>query len=178
VSWSGSISLLLIATACSRAVPSDTISPPPDFRVELERTGCLGPCPQYVVRVDQLGLVSFEGAAFVTKRGSASWQVSQPSLGKLARSLRERGILGFSQEQVRATCDLADAATDAPTEILRVTAWGHTTALSHYQGCSETPVLRAIKAACRDVDVTLATDKLACDPDACRQEWNAERRPR
>jgi hypothetical protein len=170
-----SLAAIVLLSACARA-ERNTDDPPRDFRIQLERTSCFGFCPEYIVEVDHSGLVSFQGNAFVKKRGAASWRVSPASLAIVARDLRDEGIFDLSEEKIRADCDPAEAATDSPSAILSATAWGRTVKLSHYLGCPRTRTLRTLEIACIDIDAALGTDKIRCEAKDCRDELAAQRK--
>jgi hypothetical protein len=75
------------------------IAPTPEITdfdfVELERSGCFGPCPAYVVQIRADGLVSWIGTSFVDSKGRKSRQVSPLDARRLIAKFQTREFWSF-----------------------------------------------------------------------------------
>jgi len=55
--------------------------------ITLERTGCLGFCPVYEIKITCDGLVHYLGRAFVEKIGEYNWNIDNDSLKALNKAI-------------------------------------------------------------------------------------------
>jgi hypothetical protein len=100
---------------------------PADFEVRLERTGCLGTCPSYVVTIHRDGLVEYEGRSWVKAHGRRSARISPKAVQDL-----------FDKVQAAHFFELAPSyragITDQATYILTVREGGSAHVVEDYAG--------------------------------------------
>jgi hypothetical protein len=89
--------LLLIAV---QAVGQD--KPKEDFLITLERTACLGNCPDYVVTIHGDGSVLYEGRYSVRAEGVRKATISPQAVRTLVQRLRREDF--FSWEEKKVVC--------------------------------------------------------------------------
>jgi len=100
----------------------------PDSRIEitLERTGCFGTCPSYIVTVSTDG-VTFEGRSFVVAEGHHSDSVDVDGVRDLARTFIAADFYSMDSSY-RAS------VTDNPTHVLSIAIDGHKKEVEDYVG--------------------------------------------
>jgi Domain of unknown function (DUF6438)/Ankyrin repeats (3 copies) len=123
----------LLSVACTRPAahftaggcpPSGEIAPPsssvgPNDWIELSRTGCLGSCPSYVVRVYGDGNVVWKGRDYVAVVGEAKTEVKAGEVAALFEEARAKKFWGLCAEY-------PPLGTDLPSEDISITVAGHT----------------------------------------------------
>ena len=77
---------------------AQTHTPTEDFSIALERTSCLGSCPDYTVTIYGDGSVRYEGRAYVQIRGLRTRTIPVSAVRKLVEKLSKEG---FSQLEGR-----------------------------------------------------------------------------
>jgi len=63
--------------------------------IYLERTGCYGTCPIYIIKIFNNGAVKYFGSGFVEKLGKHTWTLSQNKIDKLENLLNEFNYKSF-----------------------------------------------------------------------------------
>jgi hypothetical protein len=104
--------------------------------VSLERTECYGSCPSYIVTTTSTGVVTFEGRAFVEKKGVFHKRIDP---GKFSIIVRELGRLKFwhlnREYKYRVLPDGShESATDWPTKIVSVVSTIRNKSVEDYDG--------------------------------------------
>ena len=100
----------------------------------LERTGCLGICPIFTVRVFRDGRVEFLGTKFVVAVGPQRGKVLQPSLNRL----RQR-VANANLAKLPADCCSSFDVSDQPWTNLEVADGSGVTRVRHYHGSTSAP---------------------------------------
>ena len=135
--FAAAIALVGVSAAQSRSVPSD-------FSVTLQRTGCLGNCPEYQVTVLADGSVQYEGRWYVRAKGVRNKTIPPSTVERLVQSLRDEDF--FDWEEKKTVC------LDFPRVNITVTMDGrHKHVL---EGCNEPGKILALADA---VDRTART---------------------
>src|SRR4051794_20123419 len=98
--------------------------------ITLERGGCFGPCPVYVVSIDGDGNVTYKGKQFVAVKGTRE---GKASLQDVAALLRAFDAVDF--ESLRD--DYHARITDYPTYIVTLSRNGHTKHVTDYAGLAD-----------------------------------------
>jgi len=93
--------------------------------VELQRTGCLGACPAYTVRLYAGGSVRWHGDGFVTVRGDAAGEVDPAQAANLIQQLRDQGFESLCGSYSRPI-------SDNPRYITTVSVAGKPVRVSDY----------------------------------------------
>jgi hypothetical protein len=99
----------VVTTACPQPLAHQTpgsVVTSGDW-VELQRTGCLGACPAYTVRLYAGGTVHWHGDGFVTVRGDAAAQVDAAQAANLIQQLRDHGFESLCGSYSRPITDNA-----------------------------------------------------------------------
>jgi hypothetical protein len=104
--------------------------------VSLERTPCYGSCPSYLVTITSTGDVTFEGRAFVDKKGVFHKKIDP---GKFSVIVWELGRLRFwDLEKEYKFKMLPDGSrqfiTDQPTKIISVVSTIRNKSVQDYYG--------------------------------------------
>ncbi len=106
----------------------DTSNAP--FSLRFERTACLGTCPQYVVKVDNVGKVTFASRLSRGGRGSgvdgcATKDIGQKGVVALQEAVHEAAFFDLKSEY-------DGGPTDAPWAYTTVDAENKTHTVKHY----------------------------------------------
>jgi TonB family protein len=110
--------------------PSQKQTQPPSNQnaadyVEMSRSGCLGTCPVYTVRIHANGIVDWDGESYVKEKRKDSSDIGS----SLARDL----ISKFSSPEFWKLCaSYSDSVTDNATTAFRVSIGGLTKTVSNY----------------------------------------------
>jgi len=127
--------------------------------ITLERSVCFGTCPSYKVSVASDGTVTFEGRDFVKTKGKATAQIKPDDFNKLVNDFEKIRYFSLDDKYEPGTPGCGPAATDLPSARTTIEMNGKTKSVSHYHGCRESEVLRALSALERKVDEIAGTDK-------------------
>jgi hypothetical protein len=71
-----------------------------DFSITLERTGCLGTCPDYKVSIQSDGALKYEGRFYVHVKGIREKKVPLQVVQRLAQKLREEDFFRWEEKKV------------------------------------------------------------------------------
>lgn len=107
--------------------------------VRMERMGCYGQCPIYILDVRPDGLVTFDGKGYTKTIGVADTRISQEQLQELISAVRESDFFGFNDSYQTEADGCPTISTDMPTVILRVRLGDREKTVAHYHGCLEIP---------------------------------------
>ena len=134
----------MLATLSVFACSSRNVMPPLERRVapiliSLERRPCYGTCPVYTVRVDDTGLVAYEGMKFVARLGTVTDTASRDSVRVLAAALANAGFFDLADRYLFGEPTCLRYAADAPIVITTITTGGRTKRVEHDHGCSGVP---------------------------------------
>lgn len=117
--------MLFTLSGCKHA-PNDTI---PDFqntadlRIELSRSSCFGPCPQYDLTIFGNGNIEFCGGIHVEKPGLHSGAISSVDVQKLYAAIIELEFFDMESQH-------ADGVLHASTNIVTVSNGDNTKIVS------------------------------------------------
>jgi hypothetical protein len=127
--------------------------------ITLERSVCFGTCPSYRVAVASDGKVTFEGRDFVKTKGTATVQVKPEDFKTLANEFEQITYFSLDDKYEPGTPGCGPAVTDLPYVKTSIQMNGKTKSVSHYHGCRESEVLRALTALERKIDEIAGTEK-------------------
>jgi hypothetical protein len=128
--FAAAIAVVVVSAAQSHSVPSD-------FSVTLQRTGCLGSCPEYKVTILADGSVQYEGQWYVHAKGARNKTIPPSGVEKLVQRLRSEDF--FAWEEKKTSC------LDLPEVHITVTMDGrHKHVL---EGCNEQGKILALADA-------------------------------
>lgn len=82
------------------AVAAQTITPKNDFSITLQRTACMGYCPEYKLTISGDGSVRYEGAWYVRVKGLRQSKIPVESVQKLVQKLRDEDFLRWEEEEM------------------------------------------------------------------------------
>jgi len=80
---------------------------PDDFSITLQRTGCLGSCPDYEVTILRDGKVKYRGQAYVGITGLRERAISETAVQRLARRLEAERFFEWDETD-RVCLDLPE----------------------------------------------------------------------
>ena len=95
--------------------------------ITLERTGCYGACPSYVLRIHGDGRVEFDGRMFVAARGRQTTTISLATVDALIDDFRKADFFSLSGEY-------RYSVTDNPTYIVCISIGGQKKQVIDYVG--------------------------------------------
>ncbi|AWV08620.1 hypothetical protein C9I47_2951 [Lysobacter maris] len=98
-----------------------------DVRITLERTSCLGSCPDYRVEVRGDGQVVYEGRRFVDVPGRYAYRVPAQEVARLVERAREQDLWSLRT-------DYSAAITDHPSQIVTLDIGGEVHRIHDYSG--------------------------------------------
>ena len=100
--------LALLLLSCAT-----TGQPKHDFSITLERTGCVGDCPDYKVTIHEDGSVLYEGRAYVRVEGIRRNTIATSSVQGLIRKLRNEDFFSWEEKkEVRIDFQEVDITVD------------------------------------------------------------------
>ena len=129
-----------------------------DF-VTLERTVCFGTCPSYQVTIASDGAVTFEGRDFVKSKGTAKAQISPEAFRKLVNEFEKVKYFSLDDRYEPGSPGCPTAATDSPSARTSIQTNDRTKGVSHYYGCRDSEVLRALTSLESKIDEIAGTEK-------------------
>jgi hypothetical protein len=124
------VASLLCASGCGRDPNNDS-----DFVVDaqtlitLDRTACMGMCPDYLLSVGGDGTVTFMGRRYVKVVGAASGQIPVADVQTLVDVMQEANYLNLS-----VPTDCTRVKTDQPMVTTSLAIAGTTHTVEHYHG--------------------------------------------
>jgi ankyrin repeat protein len=107
-------------------VAAPALRPDSKVTVTLERTGCYGSCPSYIVTVSTTGIV-FDGRSFVVAEGKHTDTADADEVRKLVKRIVDADFYSMD-DSYRAS------ATDLPTYVLAVSIDGYRKQVVDYEG--------------------------------------------
>jgi hypothetical protein len=108
---------------------------PPTLRLDsqlvitLERTGCYGPCPAYIVTLRSDGSVTFDGRYYTKVKGTETAHVDPAAVRQLAQKFIDADFYSLDDSY-------HFAVTDSPTYVLCLSIDGHSKKVIDYVGSS------------------------------------------
>ncbi len=127
--------------------------------ITLERSVCFGTCPSYKVAVASDGTVTFEGRDFVKTKGTATAQIKPNDFNNLVNEFEKVKYFSLDDKYEPGSPGCGRAATDNPYARTSIQINARTKSLSHYHGCGDSEVLRALTALERKIDEIAGTEK-------------------
>lgn len=106
--------LILLWAGAGCATSRHDIHPDIPF-VSLERTGCLGDCPRYVLTLYADGLVKFEGRGSVKKQGVFTKRVSRAAVAQVFSNAESVGF--WSMQENYAESKIVTKGDDTVVEL-------------------------------------------------------------
>jgi len=129
-----------------------------DF-ITLERGPCFGTCPIYQVTVARDGTVTFEGHNFVKTKGRATARIRPEDFTRLVKEFEKIKYDSLDDKYEPGLPGCPGAVTDLPYARTSIQKNGRTKNVSHYHGCRDSEVLRALTALERKIDEVAGTEK-------------------
>jgi hypothetical protein len=141
---------ILAGAACSSGGVDATF--PTSFdAVVLERTGCLGECPVYTVRISADGKVSFEGSSYV-QVSSGTRLINVQRLNALEAILGASRFVEVSKAKGEKEQLCGRLSTDSPSAYVTVVTGSESSRLEAYYGCDPTTYLRMVDWVAMSID--------------------------
>ncbi len=131
-----SFGILILFGSCSD-LPTANNRQRDELAIRMERKGCYGECPIYVLNIQSDGKVVFEGKGYTDVIGTAESRITQLQLDELLKELRNADVFGLRDSYETGADGCPTEATDMPTVILDVRLNGQEKNISHYHGCLE-----------------------------------------
>lgn len=137
---------------------------PATFELSLQRTNCLGPCPTYIVSIDQSGAVDWLGQACVLTEGAEQEAYTAQQASAVFEALIDGDFWGFRDSYVSAD-DGCSTSSDSPLVTISLTNSGYDKTIRHSTGCYNLDGLDELVALEDGLDVLLQTDRWVGDRD-------------
>ncbi len=129
--WSSVTTLLFLCMACRLGAAEDK-----PISISLERTGCFGTCPSYVLTILRDGNVTFEGREYVKSKGVFRKKIGTATLTSLFKKIEE--IHFWELEDSYRTKINPDGSismiTDMPTQYVTVRSATKSKRVEDYYG--------------------------------------------
>ena len=109
-----------------RHIPGPPVRPDSEVSVTLERTGCFGSCPSYVVRIGTNG-IEFDGRGYVVAAGKHTAKINPAAVRHFAKRIVASDF--YSMDPVYRA-----GVTDSPTYVLSISVDGHKKTVEDYVG--------------------------------------------
>ena len=106
--------------------------------IQLERTGCYGTCPAYVVTIHGDGRIEYNGKSHVKELGAQEGRVELDKLRALASVFAKIKFWGLNEDYSAEKCK-GRVCTDFATAITELSIRGVTHRVKHYYGCGSAP---------------------------------------
>jgi|SRR5688500_14727869 len=132
------LSFLVLFGSCAR-LPEENDGQPVEgeLAVRMERKGCYGRCPMYILDIRPDGSVKFEGKGYTKTIGTEESKIGRGQLQELISVIRKSDFFVFNDSYETGADGCPSTATDMPTVILSVRLDGREKTISHYNGCLE-----------------------------------------
>lgn len=111
------------------------------FAVQLKRGACFGRCPQYVVRIEADGRVTFNGERFVAALGEQHGQADPAAWDALLALLRQPAVAALKDIYRPGQAGCGSVTTDMPSSEIEWQLDGRQHRLRLYGGCAAMPPL-------------------------------------
>jgi hypothetical protein len=125
-------------------------------RIQLTRTMCYGPCPDYEVTISGSGEVSYNGKQFVKVKGTQHATIDREKVRQLLTAFDHAKF--FALRGGKCPCAVY---TDMPSAIITLTWRGRTRTLEHDYGCPCAPA--ALSGLEHQIDQAADTDRWVGD---------------
>ena len=109
-----------------------------EVTIAMERTGCYGNCPSYVVTIKGDGTVEYVGKENVSVKGTRQGTIKLETLKKLMSDFANAGFLSISNDYSGDHCKCG-FCTDMPTVITTLKVKDTNHSVTHYYGCRCAP---------------------------------------
>jgi len=106
--------------------------------ITMERTGCYGNCPSYVLTIKGNGTVEYVGRENVNVKGTRQGTNKLETLRSLMAEFARAGFLSISNDYSGDRCKCG-YCTDLPAAITRVQVKSTIHSVDHYYGCRCAP---------------------------------------
>ncbi len=108
-----------------------------ELTIRLERKGCYGQCPMYILDIQPDGSVKFEGKGYTKTIGAVESKIGHDQLKELISAIRKNDFFAFRDTYETGVDGCPRTATDMPTVILSVRLDNREKTILHYHGCLE-----------------------------------------
>lgn len=126
--------------------------------ISLNRSGCWGPCPVYVLNIYSDGTVVFEGDKYVREKGVAKGKISQQQLKMLIAEFQAVDFLSLKDtEQYGEKCP--PSGSDAGRVVISLSYNGEAKSLCHEYTYASTGTLAKLIALERLIDKVTNTEQ-------------------
>jgi hypothetical protein len=132
-----SLGVLVLFGSCANMPGPNLEQPISELAVRMERKGCYGRCPMYILDIQPDGSVKFEGKGYTSTVGTVESKLTRDQLQLLISTIRESDFFAFNNSYVTAADGCPTTATDMPTVTLSVRLDRSRKTVSHYHGCLE-----------------------------------------
>jgi len=135
--------LLLVAASSSESVQTKDLTALSDsdlheVTIMMERQGCYGNCPSYLLTIKGDGTVEYVGKENVNVKGTRQGTIKLETLKKLMSDFASAGFLSISTDYSEYHCKCG-YCTDMPTAITTLKIKGTNHSVTHYYGCRCAP---------------------------------------
>lgn len=132
------LSVLVLLGSCAQ-IPTANPEPPisSELAIRMERKGCYGRCPMYILDIQPNGNVNFEGKGYTKTIGTVGSTLTLDQLQQLISTIRENDFFALNDSYETGADGCPTIATDMPTVILNVRLDTREKTIFHYHGCLE-----------------------------------------
>ncbi len=127
-------------------------------RIEMERTMCYGPCPEYEVTISGSGKVLYGGKENVKVKGVRRARIDREKVRRLLVAFDRAKFFDLPAAGRDCACP---SYTDLSSAVVTLTWRGRTRRLDHYHGC--TCATQALFDLERQIDQAAGTDRWVGD---------------
>jgi uncharacterized protein DUF6438 len=123
-------------------IPQDI---PQDLKITLERAGCFGFCPNYILTITADGAIVFEGGTGVKQEGATiKSAISQDRLKQLMAEFYRVKFFSLEDDYLDDPRVCAENWTDAVSAFTSIRIYGKSKTVRHYYGCKGPKVPREL----------------------------------
>lgn len=112
--------------------------------ITLERTLCLGTCPNYKLSVSADGNVIFDGRYFVTRIGTATSKISEEKVQKLKDEFESINYYSLKDEYTKLGVECPEYEPCSSRAVTSIRINGKSKSVNHSNGCMGTETLKAL----------------------------------
>ena len=107
---------ILIIMSCKRTdVPKTPFATDSSLLIRMEKTGCYGTCPAYLLKISDMGKMQFKGYGH-TRVDSASSQLTSEEIRDLRTLISDKEFQALKEEYIENVSDLPFTHLTIPTE--------------------------------------------------------------
>src|SRR5262245_9253954 len=106
-----------------------------NLSLTLKRTGCLGRCPIYELKIQSNGNVVFEGIQNTQVKGTAKSNLSKEKISQIIAEINKAKFFSLKNSYAKGSENCPSLITDSSTVTISIELNRKRKTVTHYLGC-------------------------------------------